>query len=88
MVFSICIQRTQKRQTIKLITIKKTDLIFEKLKENYTDYRVAVFSDHGMTTLIDTLDIQAKLKETKLSEPDDYISFLTPQWLDSGIVQR
>ena len=55
---------------------RKLDKIFDILDNNYKDYRVAIFSDHGMTTLKQTVDIQKELRETRLKEPEDYISFL------------
>tara|TARA_B100000925_G_scaffold291919_1_gene282484 strand:+ start:6668 stop:7822 length:1155 start_codon:yes stop_codon:yes gene_type:complete len=52
------------------------DKVFDLLEQNHEDYRVGIFSDHGMTTLSKVVDIQKALKETSLDEGKDYLSFL------------
>ncbi len=50
--------------------------IFEILKRKYKEYNVAIFSDHGMTSLTDTIDLQSEIKQLGLVEGKDFLSFL------------
>ena len=54
----------------------KFDQLFEILEKEYDEYEVAVFSDHGMTTLTSEVDIQAKISELNEEFGVDYLSFL------------
>jgi predicted AlkP superfamily pyrophosphatase or phosphodiesterase len=55
---------------------EKIKKVFNILDENYSDYRVGIFSDHGMTTLTDVVDIGNIIKTSGLKEPEDFLSFL------------
>ena len=46
------------------------------MEKKYKDYEVAIFSDHGMTTLTDELNINQYLEKTGLKFGADYLSFL------------
>ena len=49
--------------------------IFKILKDKYGEYDVAIFSDHGMTTLTETVDLKSEINKLGLLEGEDYLSF-------------
>ena len=56
---------------------KKLSKLFNILEKEYgANYEVAIFSDHGMTSLTDTVDLKKDISSLNLIEGKDYLSFL------------
>lgn len=55
---------------------EKISKLLDNAKEGYSSVEYAIFSDHGMTTLIDEFDINPILKSLNLEYGVDYLSFI------------
>ena len=55
---------------------EKISLLLDNAKESYSSVEYAIFSDHGMTTLIEEFDINPTLKSLNLEYGVDYLSFI------------
>ena len=54
---------------------KRIRVIYRKAQKKKLDPRLFIFSDHGMTDTIGTVDLMRSIEELGLVAPDDYVPF-------------